>query len=104
MVKASFYRKNGLYCGFVISGHAGGRFGQDIVCAGVSSAVMLTINTMTDFLHCRCSVRIDENVTALKLDSHDKDSLGRALIFSLKTHLELLAEDNGGISIIIRNI
>ena len=104
MVKASFYRKNGLYCGFIISGHAGGQFGQDIVCAGVSSAVMLTLNTMTDFFRCDCSLRIGENVTALKLNSFEEDGTGRMLIFSLKTHLELLAEDNGGINIIIRNI
>ena len=50
MIKANFYQKNGLYCGFIISGHAGGKYGQDIVCAGVSSAVMLTVNTLTDFL------------------------------------------------------
>lgn len=104
MIKASFYRKNGLYCGFVVSGHAGGRFGQDIVCAGVSSAVMLTINTLADFLVCDCTVRIDENAAGLRLDSFEEDGTGRAVVYSLKEHLQLLAEENGGINVIIRNI
>lgn len=104
MIKASFYCKKGLYCGFIVSGHAGGIFGQDIVCAGVSSAVMLTVNTLTDFLVCDCSVRIDENAAGLKLNSFEKDEEGRALIFSLKEHLQLMAEENGGISVITKNI
>lgn len=104
MVKASFYRRDGLYCGFIITGHAGGRYGQDIVCAGVSSAVMLTINTLTEFLLSDCSVRIGDNVAALKLGSYKTDGEGRALIYSLKTHLQLLSEDYGGITVIIRNI
>ena len=104
MINARFYQKKGLYCGFVISGHAGGRFGQDIVCAGVSSAVMLTINTMTDFLVSDCTVRIEKNVAALKLNDYKDNIDCRALIFSLKTHLQLLNEENGGINIIIKNI
>lgn len=104
MVNARFYRKNGLYCGFIISGHAGGEFGQDIVCAAVSSAVMLTVNTLTDFLISDCAVRIEKNVTALKLNDYKENTDCRAVIFSLKTHLQLINEDNGGINIIIRNI
>ncbi len=104
MIKARFYQKNGLYCGFIISGHAGGKYGQDIVCAGVSSAVMLTINTLTDFLVCDCDVKVENNVTALKLNDYESNADCRALIFSLKAHLRLLAEDHGGISIITVNI
>lgn len=104
MVRASFYRKNGMYCGFIVTGHAGGRYGQDIVCAGVSSAVMLTINTLTEFFISDCSVRIEENVAALKLGAYQTDGEGRALIYSLKTHLQLLSQDYGGITVITRNI
>lgn len=104
MIKASFYCKKGLYCGFIVSGHAGGIFGQDIVCAGVSSAVMLTVNTLTDFLACDCSVRINENSAGLKLNSFEKDETGRALIFSLKEHLLLMEEENGGICVITNHI
>ncbi|MCM1055398.1 MAG: ribosomal-processing cysteine protease Prp [Bacteroides sp.] len=104
MVTANFYKKNGLYCGFIVSGHAGGLFGQDIICAGVSSAVMLTINALADFFNCDCLVRINYNTAGLKLEDFENDETGRALIFALKTHLKLLADDYGGINIVVRNI
>lgn len=43
MIVAEFFRKNGEITGFKVSGHAGyDESGRDIVCAGVSSAVMMT--------------------------------------------------------------
>lgn len=104
MVKADFYRKDGLYCGFIISGHAGGRFGQSIACAGVSSAVMLVINTVTDFFSSDAAVRIEENKVGLKLEAPTADDNARALIFSLENHLRILSEDHGGIRITVRDI
>ena len=104
MVKADFYRKNGMYCGFIISGHAGGQYGQDIVCAGVSSAVMLTVNTVTDFYLSDADVKIKENKVGLKLNDPQKDNNSRALIFSLENHLKLLAEEYGGIKVVVKEI
>lgn len=104
MVKAVFYCKNGLYQGFIISGHAGGEYGQDIVCAGVSSAVMLTVNTITDFFISDVSVRVEENKVGLRLNNPETDSEARALVFSLENHLKLLADEYGGISLIVREI
>ena len=102
MVKAYFYRKNGMYCGFIISGHAGGQYGQDIVCAGVSSAVMLTLNTITDFFSIDADVRVEENKVGLKLKDPQKSDNARALIFSLENHLKLLSDEYGGIRIVVR--
>ena len=104
MVKASFYRKNGLYCGFIVSGHAGGRYGTDIVCAGVSSAVMLTVNTVTDFLVTDVSVKVRENAVGLRLNAPETDETARAVIYSLKEHLQMLARENGGINVVIKEI
>ena len=104
MVNANFYRKDGLYWGFIVSGHAGGVFGQDIVCAGVSSAVMLTLNTVTDFLNADAAVKLEDNKVGLKLVSPQNDDNARALIFSLENHLRLLAEEYGGIRITVRDI
>ncbi len=104
MVNAVFYCKKGLYRGFIISGHAGGKYGQDIVCAGVSSAVMLTINTVTDFFMADASVKIEENKAGLRLNNPQADNEARALIFSLENHLKLLAEEYGGIRVVNRNI
>lgn len=104
MVKANFYRKDGMYCGFIVSGHAGGRYGQDIVCAGVSSAVMYVINTVTDFLLSDVKVIIKENTVGLKLNNPQNDNNARALIFSLEKHLKLLSEDYGGIRVVVKEI
>ena len=104
MIRASFYRKNGLYCGFIVSGHAGGQYGTDIVCAGVSSAVMLTVNTVTDFLVADVSVKVKENAVGLRLNQPEADEAARAVIYSLKEHLQVLAQENGGINVVIKAI
>lgn len=104
MVKAVFYRKKAMFCGFIISGHAGGRYGQDIVCAGVSSAVMLVVNTITDFFESDFNVKIQENKVGLRLNDPQKDVDARALIFSLENHLKMLSEEYGGIKIVEKNI
>lgn len=101
MVKANFYRKNGIYCGFIISGHAGGQYGQDIVCAGVSSAVMLTVNTVTDFFSSDADVKIQENKVGLRLNNPQKDNNARSLIFSLENHLKMLSDEYGGIRVVV---
>lgn len=104
MVKANFYRKNGMYCGFIISGHAGGKYGQDIICAGVSSAVMFTVNTVTDFFAIDADVKVQENKIGLKLNNPQEDNNARALIFSLENHLKMLSEEYGGIKIVVADI
>lgn len=104
MIKADFYRKNGIYCGFIISGHAGGRYGQDIICAGVSSAVMLTVNTVTDFFVADADIKVQENKVGLRLNDPQKDSIARALVFSLENHLRMLSEEYGGISVAVKEI
>ncbi len=101
MVKANFYRKNGIYCGFIISGHAGGQYGQDIVCAGVSSAVMLTVNTVTVFFSSDADVKIQENKVGLRLNNPQKDNNARSLIFSLENHLKMLSDEYGGIRVVV---
>ena len=42
----------GLLQGFLMEGHAGaGEAGQDVVCAAISSAAYLVVNTLTDICH-----------------------------------------------------
>ena len=52
MTKITFFRRlDGLLCGFKICGHAGfAGYGKDIVCAAVSSAVYLVVNTVIDVM------------------------------------------------------
>lgn len=48
MIKAVFAVKGEKFIGFTVKGHSGyAESGNDIICAGVSSALMLTVNTIT---------------------------------------------------------
>lgn len=93
MIKAVFYRKNGSFSGFEISGHAGyGRRGRDICCAAVSSAGELVCNTVTDFFHdASAKARAGDNSLVLTTDGRDKRT--EAVIYSFFTHMGFIAEE-----------
>ena len=68
MIEAEFFRKNGAFTGFAVSGHAGfDQHGRDIVCASVSSAVQLTVNGITEILSERADIKVKENLVKLLL-------------------------------------
>ncbi len=92
MTRAVFRSAKGLLCGFSLSGHAGGgSWGKDIVCAAISSAAYLTVNTLTDI--CGCQARIEERDGLLQMTLKRED-IPRAqdLLRGLKLHLEQLQE------------
>ena len=50
MIKANFIKKDGIITNIKMSGHAKyDEYGKDIVCAAVSSALTLTVNTILRF-------------------------------------------------------
>ncbi|MFQ8600843.1 MAG: ribosomal-processing cysteine protease Prp [Oscillospiraceae bacterium] len=58
MIRAVFQKSGDWFKGFEISGHAGyAGHGRDIVCASVSSAVMLTANAVTEVAGIDADVR-----------------------------------------------
>lgn len=92
MLKAVFYRQNGRYCGFDVSGHAGyGTEGNDVVCAAVSSAVELVCNTITDFFKVKADVTVGENKISLRLIESSENA--QQLIESFYQHMLFVAED-----------
>ncbi len=100
MIKAVFYHsdKTNAYTAFIISGHAGeGAYGQDILCAAVSSAVMLVTNSITDFIKAKAVVKTEENKVGVKLIS--ENAAASSLIESLENHLRLI-DENGKIRIL----
>ena len=94
MITAEFYRtSDNKLIGFSVSGHAGmADFGQDIVCASVSSAVMLTANTITEAFGIKAAAEAYENEILLKL-KEDPRGEGDKLILGLLTHLYMLKEE-----------
>ena len=95
MIKAVFYKKNGAFTGFSISGHADyADEGQDVVCASVSSAGMFAANTVTDFLKADADVSAENNLLELMLKNHCESA--EKLIESLHTHIGFISQDYKG--------
>ena len=56
MIRVTVYRAQNRYLGFCVSGHAGAApSGQDLVCAAVSSAALLTANTLAAYWDCEAT-------------------------------------------------
>lgn len=92
MLKAVFHKKNGVFCGFEISGHAGyGTEGNDIVCAAVSSCTMLVCNAVTENFGANAKVTVEENRIMLSLNGGD--NAAEKLLTAFYEHLTAIAED-----------
>ncbi len=103
MIKAVFYRRKGKAAGFCITGHSDyAEAGSDIVCAAVSSAVMLVCNTVTDYFHDKAHVSVGENRIVLCL--FEDSPASEQLLRSLYTHLRIIADKNGGITLGVKKV
>ena len=81
----------GSYKGFSVSGHSGySEAGSDIVCAAVSSAVMLTVNICIDDFNVDARTEVFDDTVRFTLI--EKSESADRLIGALKEHLEALSE------------
>lgn len=91
MVEASFRKSHGKLTGFCVKGHSGyDDFGFDIVCASVSSAVMLTCNAITEVFKIKAEISAEDNLIQCKISQNEE---GSKLIEALMLHLRVLSED-----------
>lgn len=91
MIQAEFFESKGLKIGFKISGHAGySDSGSDIVCAAVSSAVQLTVNTLDSF---GCRPDAFASGDTVKCTVSESGSHAGIIISSLMMHLKAISED-----------
>ncbi len=91
MTIAEFFRKNGEFTGFKVKGHSGyAEAGNDIVCASVSSAVMLTANLITEIFGFQADVSAVGDIVSLKTDIPCNDLL-QGLYKGLVMQLEEIA-------------
>lgn len=88
---------DGRLVGFRIEGHSGyGEEGTDIVCAAVSSAAYLTVNTVTEILSVPpLSLRVEEGDLFFRIEPKD-EPVCRDLLAGLKLHLTGLEEQYPG--------
>jgi uncharacterized protein YsxB (DUF464 family) len=79
--------------GFSIDGHAEyGEHGTDIVCAAVSSAAFMTVNTVTDILHVSAQVLMEEDGSlSLRVTKGDAVQC-RKILAGFKLHMIGLEE------------
>ncbi len=93
MINAVFFKQNDVFIGFEISGHANfAEYGQDIVCAGVTSAVMMTFNGICEILNINAHKDVSDNKVYLLLND-TKNNSANVFIKSLYLHLQLLSEE-----------
>jgi len=81
MIKAVFFKSEGSFDGFSVSGHAGyAESGRDIVCASVSSAAQMAVNGVTECAKVPASVKVLENEISLRLAGPQKNSPGAQML------------------------
>ena len=90
MTKISVFKKDGIYTGFEVSGHAGyAESGEDIVCAGISMLVINTINSIETFTEDGFSCDADPKTGYIKFQfkttiSNDSELLMNSLVLGLQ--------------------
>ncbi len=89
MITARFYmRDDGMLTGFHISGHAEtGEYGQDVLCAFVSSAAYMTANTITDIIRADAKAEADDGDMVVKVSEEDVPKC-RVILEGFRLHLE----------------
>ena len=93
MIRVVFFRGGGgALQGFHLSGHAGAQeHGKDIVCAAVSSAAYMTVNTITDVLFAKpLALEAQDGDMRLELSSQDSGN-ARTVLEGFRLHMEELA-------------
>lgn len=95
MIIAEFLKSSdGLTAAFCIKGHSAmSEAGTDIVCAAVSSAAYLTVNTITDVLKLDPYVEVEDGFLKLVFKTRAQALKAKAVTEGLELHLKGLEKD-----------
>ena len=93
MIEVSLYTlADGDMTGFRLKGHSGyPESGSDIVCSAVSSAGLMTANTVTEIMKISAETQADEGNIMLRIFSEDA-ALCRDVLQGFRLHMLLLEE------------
>jgi uncharacterized protein YsxB (DUF464 family) len=87
-----FVNDNNALTGFTVSGHSGfAESGKDIVCAAISSAVIMTANTITEVLKLSADVAEDDGYVSVKFTDSSYEQ-AQDLLRGLELHLTQLSK------------
>jgi uncharacterized protein YsxB (DUF464 family) len=88
-----FKTDKGKILGFEISGHSkAGKFGEDIVCAAVSSAAFMAANTILEILKANADVTVNDGYMKLIVENRDLDKT-QILLEGFHLHVKSLEND-----------
>ena len=93
MTSVKFLSKNESLYGFEIKGHSSSNaddFEGKIVCAAVSSAAYMTVNTITEVIGNHCDVIVDDALMSVKITKPDRKTA--IMLEGLKLHLTELSK------------
>ena len=86
---------NNTLLGFHVHGHSGyAEQGEDIVCAAVSSAVIMTINTVTEIMHIKAKESGENGEASLIVPEKDAGAC-QSILRGLRLHLLELEKQYG---------
>ena len=92
MIRVRFTTADGLLTGFSLSGHAGaGEYGQDIVCASISSAALMTANTITEVIGAAADIAEDDGFLSVTVNSRIPDC--QDVLSGFRLHIQAHAEE-----------
>ena len=94
MTTVEFFDRDGMICGFSVSGHSGyAEAGADIVCAAVSTAVQFASCTIEEVLGVPCKTKVKEEEARITLTLpatyEDEDAVQAVLTGMMLTLCEL---------------
>ena len=93
MISISFYQCDQQLCGCTVSGRAGhADCGLDDVSAGVSTAVQMTANTLTEIFNIPADISVEENRIHIRLPE-SLPSNGVKILEALELQIQLLKEE-----------
>ena len=92
MIRVRFQTACGQLIGFHLSGHAGaGEYGQDIVCAAVSSAAFMTANTVTEIVGATADITVDDGLMEMTVTDRIEDC--QNILSGFRLHIQALSEE-----------
>ena len=88
MTKIEFFNDSSeKLTGFHVYGHTGFAYtGEDVVCAAISSAVIMVMNTVTDVMHISADVSAEDGDAVMKISSENAGAC-QSILQGLKLHL-----------------
>lgn len=91
MIRVEFFTQDdGRLTGFRVTGH-NGTAGNDILCAAVSSAAYMTVNTVTDVIHVNAEITVEDGYMLVRVAPGQANDC-RSIFEGFKLHLQGLEE------------